>query len=115
MTTYASKTPRDLNHDPLPYVWNGHHPTARKRDDCRTTFRVSPDYEYDPRPEFNHVQHNEPNPILGIWRATTDGDMRGWGVWLALAAHDMIAHGTATPEQIDHARRVLERLASLAA
>lgn len=123
---YASKTPHDLNHDPLPYVWNGHHPTARKRDDCRTTFRVSPDYERDPRPEFDHVQHNEPNPALIELRAnlTKGGAANARAIirirlksleW-AMAEHEN-GWQRFTPEtvaHIDHARRVLMRLANLA-
>lgn len=122
---FSSKTPRDLNRDPLPYVWNGHFPTARKRDDCRTTFRVSPDYERDPRPEFDHTQHNEPNPILSfILRDAVEQDAAENPPIIDLAdtARYVLEMGLEageydeahTPEQIDHARRVLTRLANLA-
>lgn len=68
----------------------------------------------DPRP-FDPAMHNGPNPILALWRETNDGDMRGWGVWLALAAHDMVQDGQATADHKDHARRVLTRLAEIGA
>lgn len=66
-----------------------------------------------PRGCITADQYNEPNPILALWRETNDGDMRGWGVWLALAAHDMVQDGQATADHKGHARRVLTRLANL--
>ena len=54
---------------------------------------------------------HEPNPLLILWRETTDGDMRGWGTWLTLAAYDMIYDGLCTEAHKEHARRVLRRLA----
>ena len=113
---FSSKTPRDLNRDPLPYVWNGHFPTARKRDDCRTTFRVSPDYERDPRPEFDHTQHNEPNPILVDLRHNGEPDegRAHYAADLALGGESWRYWMKRVPQsQIDHAYRVLTRLANL--
>jgi len=112
MTQYASKTPRDLNHDPLPYVtragnryedgiWYGHDMFRRY---------------LDPRPEFDHVQHNAPNPLLL--------DMREFwpvivGDWLAALDDPWFTDGvpqefgSVTEDHIDHARRVLSRLAAI--
>lgn len=120
MTQFASKTPRDLNHDPEP--WYNHDNGERWES------RLEPHWESQPRPEFDHVPRpgaNEPNPILvavridtGATYATTTESVEaylecicerrtirdannGYGVW--------------SPAHIDHARRVLERLTRLAA
>lgn len=58
-------------------------------------------------------KHNEPNPVLTLFRSVHDGDMRGWGLWWALATHDMLRDRQCEPAHADHARRVLGRLASL--
>lgn len=121
MTMYASKTPRDLSHDPYPwavYVWphppriNASMRYATKDEAERQAFG-SYVHGFYPRPEFDHVQHNEPNPLLILWRETTDGDMRGWGAWLTLAAYDMIYDGLCTEAHKEHASRVLTCLANL--
>lgn len=122
---FSSKTPRDLNQDPLPFVWSGHDPAARKQDRCRTKHYASPDYLHDPRPEFDHVQHNAPNPILLAFRAL--GEKHGMapdevrnlaGNWVKRATyyehHANIPSRAASKAQRDHARRVLTRLAALA-
>lgn len=102
---FSSRTPRDLNHDPLPSV--NPYDSSRWRDDGGWS-----EMRHDPRPEFDHVQHNEPNPILvalrgaGVHREAyirgffaSDPEMYSWPKWSA--------------EHIDHARRVLTRLAHL--
>lgn len=114
---FASKTPRDLNHDPAPWI---------NEDDIRER---RPDYVvgqyphrepiYDPRPEFDHVQHNEPNPVLVAFRLI-DGNRKEYADWV----RDFDAYPEFwqrqggqypqyTPDQVDHARRVLSRLARL--
>lgn len=113
VSIFASKTPRDLNHDPFPY----------RNPDTREPFASrwrggemgNGGNIFDPRPEFDHVQNNAPNPILVEFRVSRghygahekalairhyltyiDGDVYGW-----------------KPEQRDHARRVLTRLSVL--
>jgi hypothetical protein len=68
---------------------------------------------YVPRPEFDHAQHNEPNPILVEVRRDfpKEGESYDWWAWAVSSAPDP----SWTPEQIDHARRVLTRLATLSA
>jgi hypothetical protein len=122
---FASKTPRDLNHDPLPHAWyspNGFF-SGRSGGPYRAAVGDSPGWrsEHAPRPEFDHVQHNAPNPILTAFR-----DHVAWR-WVYLPEITTYAEdvetfdglrddsfvGT-TPEQIDHACKVLQRLANLA-
>jgi hypothetical protein len=119
---FASKTPRDLNHDREPYV-DGHLDTAgfgRRFSEPYST----PDHcqacgtRYDPRPEFDHVQHNPPNPILVWLRAIWDDPKCGTHAEIVdymlndprMIDPRMHEH---TPARIDHARRVLTRLARL--
>jgi len=100
---FASKTPRDLNHDPMPW----RHPALFHR-------HAEPGFGavYSPRPEFDHVQHNEPNPFLVEARQAADPiafltealtplsrafQPRDWSDWHA-----------------HHASRVLTRLARFA-
>lgn len=115
-TIYASKTPRDLNHDPKPMI----DPFSGVR------FSVADEllgYEYHPRPEFDHVQHNEPNPILvnargdaisvyGSQRAAAEAylDHINERSTVRTAAAGL---GVYRLPHIDHARRVLTRLANL--
>ena len=113
MTIYASKTPRDLNHDPKPWA-HGDIRAARPR------YEHIIRWLWDARPEFDHVQHNEPNPILLAFRQdvadvfvaeqfNVAAIARSWidGDALELFA-DMHPN-----EVLDHARRVLTRLANL--
>lgn len=128
---FASKTPRDLNHDPAPFVF--------PETGMRSAAEFGP---YDPRPEFDHVQHNEPNPILEALRQgeREDGSPLTEVAADYLAALDIYAHHGDKPgrvksgewsdadpfdvvtcwplqmldtDQMDHARRVLTRLANL--
>lgn len=94
---YASKTPRDLNHDPRPY--RNDHNEARVKHYIIGQERQG--WIHDPRPEFDHVQHNEPNPILVAHRLD-----RGANIYYAhLPEYPTEAH-------IKHAHRVLTRLAA---
>jgi hypothetical protein len=113
---YASKTPRDLNHDPLPWRCIGN-------EDDRWRIPEGGQLECDervPRPEFDHPQHNEPNPILTTLRlncATPEVD--GWDARIAAlyfleeVGVDNVERERATPDHVEHARRVLTRLARL--
>lgn len=103
MTQLSSKTPRDLNHDPYGYV-------CTEGPSCRHSRKLAPTTRWSPRPEFDHVQHNEPNPILVEFRAT----LRNYNDKALCLAHyieyvDGAVYGWA-PAHIDHARKVFIRL-----
>lgn len=116
MTIYASKTPRDMNHDPRPF---------RNKYDGSRWADPGVDIDgltvvHDPSPEFDHVQHNEPNPILVKFRRHV-----AWQ-WAYLPEISTYAEDIetfdglrpdsfvgVTPAQINHARKVLTRLANL--
>jgi len=109
---YASKTPRDLNHDPEPYVCDRFHRHDQEEGEfLRAT--------HDPRPEFDHVQHNEPNTVLtGLRTLMSGGVHRPTGDFYADAARYLTGGTHAMdnpikPGMADHARRVLSRLARL--
>lgn len=130
---FSSKTPRDLNHDPYPNVWDGHTPFNQMRADHDKFRKGAPvgvigsmTYLHRPRPEFDHVQHNPPNRVLTAFR-TREPDVTldfwlfafsayaafgGWSDWDD-PRHPVHALAMATEEEIDHARRVLTRLAHL--
>lgn len=116
MTIYASKTPRDLNHDPLPF--------AVKKD--RASRNWMNEFRFEPRPEFDHVQHHPVNPILADVRRYREERQRlnnpkGWAhilrVFMRAADHGQYVTSDwerfTTPEMLDHARKVLTRLAAL--
>jgi len=110
---FASKTPRDLNHDSEPWVTNEVEPMRfgpelmPRRDD-----------RFDPRPEFDHVQHNEPNPILLDFR-DSGGNAMEWRDVIesrdgdAFLAQTPREFGHIIPGHIVHAIRVLNRLARI--
>lgn len=123
---FSSKTPRDLNHDPKPYVTyaNDRRTDVRSAEwDMQSHGEVEYVRSFDPRPEFDHVQHNEPNPILvdfreyarkarsAPWLAAhwTSSDETWMDITTALSGDAPMG----TPEQENHARRVLTRLANL--
>lgn len=120
MTVFASKTPRDLNRDPHPNVWDGHSQHDQMRDDT-DMFRKGAPYNYKrythrPRPEFDHVQHNEPNPVLtwarevgtstALDEATFSSGSYMVGAW--------VGDQQVTSDHVVHARRVLTRLVRMA-
>ena len=115
MNLYSSKTPRDLNHDPYPS--RNPYDGSRWVDDGGWAEMI-----HDPRPEFDHVQHNEPNPILldiRAHRGATSWEKILWAVNLAAkdAGHYIAKDWTriTDSDQINHAVKVLERLARLSA
>ena len=114
---FASKTPRDLNSHVAFMTGAGTPPLCscgwqgRRHDGPILAEHIA---------EFDHVQHNEPNPILTWHRNTTRHGMN------AIAARYILDHWGATvgfvgsvhiidytPEHEIHARRVLTRLANL--
>lgn len=136
MSIYASKTPRDLNHDPMPWHvsltpsrggngrWREWRGAASSWDDALVRAEdAHPGWTAHtggliPRPEFDHKQHNEPNPILVEFRDVAGThfpfaeDLDWWLKCLEDPTFDYTASGYRwTRAHVDHARRVLERLA----
>lgn len=117
MTMFASKTPSDLNHDPEP--WEDPH------GDNRHGPYGGWSSTWNPRPEFDPVQHNEPNPALlelrenlaeaGSVNAKPVISIRLMSLKWAEEEHNT-GWQRFTPEtlaHITHARKVLTRLARL--
>lgn len=133
---FASKPPHGLSHDPWPYVdesgmrwyaeegvcWPETGPNAGQVHEWSAGLR------HDPRPEYEHTQHNEANPVLVAFRADCKvthnwpvsiflqdwiNVLDGYGLsWESCAVDldDML--DSARPAHIDHARRVISRLAA---
>jgi hypothetical protein len=119
MTIYSSRTPRDLNHDPEPYrysIW-------RNTDGNSAGYDFDAVFAHDPRERFDHVQHNQPNPILIEFRASfeDDADLDGWVEAMLTALTDPGDWGLpnsvydGTDEEVAHAYAVITRLAGLSA
>lgn len=118
MKMFASKTPRDLNHDPKPWVTEEGVRQASSEVPFRFGRRTYADF--DPR---EHVQHNEPNRILVAFRERGDVEYpeQWWHATVALRTfggyaewndprsyfHPLIA---ATDAEARHAGRVFARL-----
>ena len=119
MSIFASKTPRDLNPHGVIMTGAGTLPLCscgwqRRRLDGPTLA--------DHIAEFDHVQHNKPNPILVELRVAADVDF----TWATARMLDALTYDHRAPEAMrevvrrslpearDHARRVLTRLANLA-
>ena len=120
---FASKTPRDLNPHSVIMTGAGTPPLCtcgwqgRRFDGPILAEHIA---------EFDHVQHDEPNPILVTFRRRADDEtldfwicgldalaaFGGWTEWDS-PRHPLHSLTLATDEQIDHARRVLTRLANL--
>lgn len=108
---FSSKTPRDLNRDPEPWT------------DARGENRHGPfggwSSVWAPRPEFDHAQHNEPNPILAAFRRDAEemGRERGWDTGTTARSWDRDAFDSFVDmyptEALDHASAVIERLANI--
>ncbi|PRB08795.1 hypothetical protein [Microbacterium sp. MYb64] len=109
MSAFASKTPRDLNHDPEPMVYPFSGQRAPYADE-------SLGWIFSPRPEFDHVQHNAPNPIL-VWAREVGVDAALGEVTFSSGSYlveTWVGAVQVTSEHVVHARRVLTRLANLA-
>lgn len=106
---YASKTPRDLNRDPEPWVIDMGIVLGTIRSEVEWTGDEFADSYRNPRPEYDAVQHNEPNLLLGVARrAHEDGHLSDF-------IEGFLGDGAMTGHpMIDHARKVLSRLAALA-
>lgn len=127
---FSSKPP--YNDDPFPYVWPEDRRTVHMSEGpLRSMFSEGDGIAlvYDPRSKFDRAQTNPTNPILddfrSIYHETTPTIYQGYWelaeIWLELLDEDpamvkSINWGalvdTVTGSQIDHARRVLNRLAS---
>lgn len=115
MAQYASKSPRDLNHDPMPWDYIGDGYAARFAHNSPGHVYAR-DAVYDPRPEFDHAQHNEPNPILvgfreevSQWHFVGLSDLaQNWVDWA-----DSVGMSYDGDAEVEHARKVLTRLSRL--
>lgn len=112
MTQFTST--RLHNTDPTPWrmegdMWRAPHPY----------YRDSHFNEWDPRPEYDDSNRPQPNPLLQDFRIDPffpDVIDRARN-YLEVNLSDMSLEATAwecTPDQIEHARRVLTRLINLA-
>jgi hypothetical protein len=96
-----------ISHDPEPYE---HQHDGCDYNGSRYSFRADDGCECAPRPEFDHH-----NPILVAYREYDERNAKVFRTWASTM------HGwswdrfnfTPTPEQVAHARRVLEKLAAL--
>jgi len=107
------------NHDPYPFVWKGHSEINQMRTDTDVFRKGAPyalaRYHHRPRPEFAVLD----NPILAELRRFTST-----GLATPREAMELILSlvrrrrweklPAASWSQIDHARRVLQKLAALA-
>ena len=99
---------QNRNNDPLPYLWRSGERTAEP-----SRWGNRPPHIYKPRPEFD----NNPNPILIELREVIEEIPTDRARTYRINSEAISRHGDAmrhTPEHIDHARRVLARLAALA-
>ena len=62
MSIYASKMPFP-NRDPKPFIDREDGPGREIRQSWSDGWT-----DYEPRPEFDHIQHNKPNPLLVEFR-----------------------------------------------
>lgn len=118
---YASKTPEQAGFKPLPYRFYS--------SGIATGTPAGSHTYHDPENRFHGKQHNPTNPILLDFRESAqESDFEGMGIeaaaWLdvicsrdgdAFLALTPREYGRVTSDHIDHARRVLTRLARLAA
>lgn len=107
MTSFTSGK---ISHDPRAWIdvnGNRHssHRAQLRKGQTLEAFYAKQGTIYAPRPEFDHH-----NPILAAFR----GEVAGLGMPQSLKYFDETAGpSTDTPEEIDHARRVLTKLANL--
>lgn len=130
MTMFASRTPESLNTDPYPIVVLDHDgkimarfPTMKAANYYRSEYVPirSARTSLNRRPEFDHPQHNPPNPILVEVRknGATPEEIDLWLAAIAGQDPDSYDEGdfafcdSQSVEAQDHAARVLTRLANL--
>lgn len=126
MTQFSSRTPRDLNSDPFPY--RNRFDGSRWRDPGVDT--TGNTVVFDPRPEFDHVQHNPTNPILiALRRRFPNPQNSAWSIYQdtldALTLYGVAEmqriidrdgiEAVVTSAHVDHAVRVLTRLVRVVA
>lgn len=117
---YSSRPP--FNDDPQPY----RQMMAFARAASRESASAQHAWVYDPRPEHSRPQHNPTNTLLAHFRMIDAGrgEYEDWlrdidenpHVWVrrrggGLALGSMVGY---TDDEIDHARKVLTRLANAA-
>lgn len=114
---FASKTPRDLNRDPRPLSTIG---TGRR---VAVGSNYAGETVPNPRPEYDHPQHNEPNPILVKLREQRPAftgphaevhafDNANGAAWVEAGEPDDTP-GSQWDAYERHAYRIIERLAAL--
>lgn len=124
MTQFSSRPP--FNDDPMPWVhdcsdvYDNDGTCALQGDRNPSTEPGWVTEKFRPRPEFDRPQHNPTNPILTEFRGVAGRyysfrrDLAWWLECLNDPSFDYSAEGYLwTPEQVDHARRALTRLANL--
>lgn len=108
MTLYSSREP--FNDDPEPYVTyaDDRRTDVRSKDwDMQSDGAVEYVRVHDPRPEYNRPQNNPTNRILiAARRAKSDGH-------LADFCKGFLSERNTEHAEIDHAQRILIRLAAL--
>lgn len=117
MTLYSSREP--FNVDPKPYVTyaDDRRTDVRSKDwDIQSDGAVEYARAYEPRPEYDRPQNNPTNPILTEFRRSAPWDIAKAAAievrWLS-GMRTAPVPATATYAQVNHARKVLTRLAAL--
>lgn len=117
---YSSGKHEKLTADPQPYVdqWD----IDRSPDGDPAGFDFDVWFSYSPRPEFDRPLANPANPVLVEFRAEAGqhypfrDDLAWWVLCLNADPSTFRTDGYGwSEEHIDHARRVLKRLARLTA
>lgn len=110
---FASRTARDLNHDPKAWV---DEQGQRHRWIAAYVFGM----KYNPRPEFDHVQHNAPNRRLIAFRREVELHRAEPEIGISMQglARSWIERNdgadSVTDAEFHHSQGVLIRLANLA-
>lgn len=112
MSLYSSREP--FNDDPYPNVWAGHSERDQMRTDTDMFRKGAPsylgyagNYIVRPRPEYDRPQNNPTNRLLkAARRAQADG-------FLSDFLEGFLSERNTEHPEIDHAQRILTRLAAL--